>query len=72
MVRALAADRGAVRLTKDEWLWALGSTPWDMAARGEGRSRTVGLRATRDGTVKVLHAKAGDSLRVEQKILEFA
>ena len=25
----LAADRNAVRLTKDEWLWALGSTPWD-------------------------------------------
>lgn len=25
----LAADRGAVRLTKDEWLWALGATPWD-------------------------------------------
>ena len=25
----LAADRRAVRLTKDEWLWALGSTPWD-------------------------------------------
>jgi predicted kinase len=25
----LAADRGAVRLTSDEWLWALGSTPWD-------------------------------------------
>jgi len=25
----LAADRSAVRLTKDEWLWALGSTPWD-------------------------------------------
>jgi propionyl-CoA carboxylase alpha chain len=30
------------------------------------------LRATRDGTVKVLHAKAGDGLRVDQKILEFA
>ena len=30
------------------------------------------LRATRDGTVKVLHAKAGDSLRVDQKIVEFA
>ena len=30
------------------------------------------LRATRDGTIKVLHAKAGDSLRVDQKILEFA
>lgn len=29
----LAAERGAVRLTKDEWLWALGSTPWDEAAR---------------------------------------
>jgi predicted kinase len=25
----LAADRGAVRLTTDEWLWALGSSPWD-------------------------------------------
>ena len=25
----LAAERGAVRLTKDEWLWALGATPWD-------------------------------------------
>ena len=25
----LAADRSAVRLTKDEWLWALGSTPTD-------------------------------------------
>lgn len=25
----VAADWGAVRLTKDEWLWALGSTPWD-------------------------------------------
>jgi propionyl-CoA carboxylase alpha chain len=30
------------------------------------------LRAARDGTVKVLHAKAGDSLRVDQKIIEFA
>jgi predicted kinase len=25
----LAADRSAVRLTKDEWLTALGSSPWD-------------------------------------------
>lgn len=25
----LAHDRSAVRLTKDEWLWALGSSPWD-------------------------------------------
>jgi propionyl-CoA carboxylase alpha chain len=29
------------------------------------------LRAARDGTVKMLHAKAGDSLRVDQKIIEF-
>jgi predicted kinase len=29
----LAADRSAVRLTKDEWLWALGSTPWDEQTR---------------------------------------
>jgi predicted kinase len=25
----LAAERNAVRLTKDEWQWALGSSPWD-------------------------------------------
>ena len=28
LARQLAADRSAVRLTKDEWLWALGPTPW--------------------------------------------
>jgi predicted kinase len=33
LARQLAADRGAVRLTKDEWLWALGSSPWDEEAR---------------------------------------
>ena len=33
LARQLAADRGTVRLTKDEWLWALGSTPWDEQAR---------------------------------------
>src|SRR5262245_11481310 len=33
LARQLAADRSAVRLTKDEWLWALGSTPWDEPAR---------------------------------------
>jgi propionyl-CoA carboxylase alpha chain len=30
------------------------------------------LRAVQDGTVKVLHANAGDSLKVDQKIIEFA
>jgi len=29
----LAADRGAVRLTKDEWLSAVGSNPWDTPTR---------------------------------------
>jgi predicted kinase len=29
----LAASRKAVRLTKDEWLWALGSTPWEGPVR---------------------------------------
>jgi predicted kinase len=33
LARRLAADRGAVRLTKDDWLWALGSTPWDTPTR---------------------------------------
>jgi propionyl-CoA carboxylase alpha chain len=30
------------------------------------------LRAVQDGTIKTLHAKAGDSLKVDQKIVEFA
>ena len=29
LARRLAVERGAVRLTKDEWQWALGSSPWD-------------------------------------------
>ena len=29
LARQLAEERAAVRLTNDEWLWALGSTPWD-------------------------------------------
>jgi AAA domain-containing protein len=33
LARQLAADRSAVCLTKDEWLWALGSTPWDTPTR---------------------------------------
>ena len=30
VARQLAEDRNAVRLTNDEWLWALGASPWDM------------------------------------------
>lgn len=33
LARRLAETRGAMRLTKDEWLWALGSTPWDETTR---------------------------------------
>jgi predicted kinase len=29
LANELAASRPAVRFTKDEWLWALGTTPWD-------------------------------------------
>jgi predicted kinase len=30
LARRLAEERSAVRLSKDEWLWALGSSPWDQ------------------------------------------
>ena len=33
LARQLAADRRALRLTQDEWLFALGSSPWDAATR---------------------------------------
>jgi predicted kinase len=33
LARKLAADRRALRLTKDEWLAALGSSPWDTSLR---------------------------------------
>ena len=29
LARQLATERNALRLTKDEWMWALGSSPWD-------------------------------------------
>ena len=35
LARQLAADRNAVRLTKDEWLWSLGSNPWDAPTRAK-------------------------------------
>jgi len=33
LARQVAANRGAVRLTQDDWLWALGTTPWDEPTR---------------------------------------
>ncbi len=35
LARRLAEDRSAVRLTKDEWLVALGSSPWDEPTRAK-------------------------------------
>lgn len=31
LAKRLALSRPAVRFTKDEWLWALGTTPWDRS-----------------------------------------
>jgi predicted kinase len=33
LAKRLASTGSAVRLTKDEWLWALGATPWDEPTR---------------------------------------
>ena len=33
LARELATERGALRLTQDEWLVALGSNPWDGPTR---------------------------------------
>jgi predicted kinase len=29
LAATLATERNALRLTKDEWLWSIGATPWD-------------------------------------------
>jgi predicted kinase len=29
----LAEQRNALRLTKDEWMWAIGSSPWDASTQ---------------------------------------
>ena len=43
LARRLAADRPAVRLTTDEWLWALGSTPWDRPVQVKVESELTRL-----------------------------
>ena len=43
LARQLAADRPAVRLTTDEWLWALGSTPWDAPTQAKVEHELVQL-----------------------------
>ncbi len=44
--RQLAADRGAVRLTKDEWMWALGSTPWDGPTQQKVEHESLALEVS--------------------------
>ena len=39
----LAAERNAVRLTKDDWLWALGSSPWDASTGDKVEQQLRGL-----------------------------
>ena len=43
LARELAAERGAVRLTKDDWLWALGSSPWNTATGDRVEQQLWGL-----------------------------
>lgn len=44
LAERLAEDRGAVRLSKDEWLWDLGSSPWDRTT-GTALERRLWLLA---------------------------
>lgn len=43
LARQLAEDRPAVRLTTDEWLWALGSSPWDAPTQAKVEHELVQL-----------------------------
>ena len=43
LARRLAASRPAVRLTKDDWMFDLGSDPWDDDLRPRVEARLVGL-----------------------------
>jgi predicted kinase len=56
LAKELAAARGALRLTKDEWLTALGSNPWDEQARQkvEHELRRVAQDVLRLGSSVVL------------------
>lgn len=56
LARRLAAERGALRLTKDEWMWAIGSSPWDGATQEkvEGELRRLAMDVLRLGTSVVL------------------
>ena len=56
LAKKLAAERHALRLTKDEWLWALGTSPWDEEANDkiEQQLWQLALNALRLGMSVVL------------------
>jgi len=56
LARRLATERPALRLTSDDWLWAIGSTPWDEEVHGrvERELRRLADDLLRLGTSVVL------------------
>lgn len=56
LARELAARRDAVCFTKDDWLWALGSSPWDrpMGERLEAELWRLGQDLLRRGVSVIL------------------
>jgi predicted kinase len=66
LARQLAADRAAVRLTKDDWLWALGPTPWATTVQAKVNAQLWQLaqEILRLGLSVVLDF--GVSLRIER------
>jgi predicted kinase len=43
LAERLATDRHAVRLTSDDWLWALGSSPWDTPVHDRMERQLIDL-----------------------------
>lgn len=56
LAEQLTAERRALRLSKDEWLWAIGSDPWDTTTGRllERRLIDLAIEATGLGTTVVL------------------
>lgn len=65
LAKRLAAERGAVRLTKDEWQRALGSSPWDrdIGEKIEGELWRLAQEILSLGLSVVLRLRALDASR---------